>query len=116
MAKSFYVDTRVGLFRAYVDRGVGQFLSFLFGVDEGVERRNKMKQSEREIIQIVVDNLISFFGDDKRADDLFITPLMRMACLADNDLQKESKNLNQDADREMIGDDVDFGLNDIGCK
>ena len=23
---------------------------------------------------------------------------------------------SQDADREMIGDDVDYGLEDIGCK
>lgn len=28
----------------------------------------------------------------------------------------EVEALSKDADREMIGDDVDYGIEDIGCK
>ena len=35
---------------------------------------------------------------------------------ADADAQAEADANSADADREMIGDDVNYGLEDIGCK
>ena len=34
----------------------------------------------------------------------------------DEEPEDSANALNEDADREMIGDDVDFGLENIGCK